>query len=58
MGAKFELSGDVNSVEVAWGHELIRLESGKTFSTDDPALAAWLEEHPDVKKVGGKKADD
>jgi hypothetical protein len=32
---------------------LVRIESGTRFETDHPSIAAFLDEHPMVKRIGG-----
>lgn len=36
------------------GHEIV-VASGKPFETDDPAVVAFLDQHPAVKRAGKTK---
>ncbi len=45
----FEVKANVNSVEIAVGERLVRLEDGKPYATKDPEEIRALEAHPSVK---------
>lgn len=45
----FEVKAHVNSVEVAVGDKLVRLESGAVYETADQEEIRALDAHPSVK---------
>ncbi len=55
---KFEPAAADGVFEMAFGHELVKVDAAG-FSTDDAALIAALDAQPGVKRAGAKpKADE
>jgi hypothetical protein len=58
MKVAFETHADTNSVETATTDgKLVRLETGKPFTTSDPDLIRVLDAHPQVKRHVPAKTD-